>query len=1763
MATIRIKRRTSGSASAPAQLKNAELAFNEVSKTLYYGLGGDSTGENANATPTAIVGDGAVWTGTATFGNVNTTGTLGVGDEAYAYTNSFPAAAAGQQSGLLLSTVAYVDEAISRGTGSGMSLHSVSADCATTVPIVSGSYYDQLQGFPSVKIAIPAPQSAAAVLAIAELRGLPSFQGVQLAAGDRVLILGHPDGEKKGIWKIPAGATSTTYWERESEEELPTWYFFGKRVFVTHGTYANYTYAVAEDPTKPTNDIPNLGFIALNFTVYKTAAPTGVPSNPLFKRVVRAKGDYFQIIDGKVVVDGVTLNQQDRFIWTPKNSNPGGHNALTAYIGDGSGDESGAYDDPRAGIYRVNYDRNTGGDVYNVVARVGDLNSNAEFQNANNTAVLVREGAVNKNKIFTITTSGSFTIGTDVATFDNPQNFSGTAGSFTGTPIIDGYQTQAEAKDGSGNITQLGSIILVKNETDPVTNGLYYIPTPTGGYTAANVPWIRHPSADATDELIYGSYIRVKYGNVNRNSGFVQTTNLEPLVIGTDPLVFAAPQTALDFRAGIGLGRNDRTLYVKTASSDRIVVSEAGVDLAEMPTGGVFNDVTVATDPAQVGTAYILVHADKYGRVTADSKDTLSATELRNAVSGTSGDDTTGTGDLVFAASPALSGIPTAPTADPNTNSTQIATTAYVDSALLTGGGSQLLAANNTWTGTNTFDEAVNFSTNATVTAGSNAQGQGALTKDLNLITTATAAPSGVTLPAPTAGRKITIVNRGANVVNVYPATGHSIDALANNASIPLRVNQQLTFVGTSTTKWYSEATGVTQGSYGNATTVATFTVSESGQLTAAGTTSIQTASTSQAGLVQLEDSTTSTSTTKAATPNSVKSAKDAADAAQSTANTANTTANAALPKSGGTMTGAIVFDAGQTWPTFNQNTTGTAAGLSQTLVVGSGGTGQTSFTSKGIVYGNGSNSLQVTAAGSQYQVLQAGSGGTPTFGALNLGQSAAITGTLPVANGGTGLSSLGDGIATFLATPSSANLYAALTDETGSLLGSPVVVFSVNPTITNSLRVDTGTITYSKLNGTGLTTYNYSTDAVRGYLNYQIAGAFVPAGGWTISAGANNGLNFADTYGATATPIRWVPASGAAGESAIWTSLSPATLPATYAAHPAGESGFGKLTYALKLPANSGELATTSYVASAIAAATGTSTSLKQAVAVATTANITLSGLQTIDGYTTVAGDRVLVKNQNTGSANGIYVAVSSSWARATDADTAAEVSGASVFVQNGTTNGSKTFTCTTANITLGTTALTFTETATISFSAGNGLTQTGSTIDIASTGNGSLAVTADSINLTSGIATEGTYRSVTVDTYGRVTAGTNPTTFSGYAISDNSANLAAALTDETGWATGAKAVFSTSPSFETSVTTSTNSTFSVFNTNAAQIDAFGSAITLNLGGTDVAGQTTNIATGAMTSGAKTVNIATGATGGVTNVTIGANTAGSTVTIRKDLVVDGDFTVKGDTFIIEAATLRVEDKNIELGKVATPTNTTANNGGITLLGGADGDKTFNWVLASPASDSAWTSSENIALATGKKIVINGSTSGAVTLGVPAAAGSTAITFPATTGTVITTGDTGTVSTTMLAAGAVTAAKLATDAVETAKIKDANVTAAKLATDAVETAKIKDANVTAAKLATDAVETAKIKDANVTAAKLATDAVETAKIKDANVTAAKLATDAVETAKIKDGNVTTDKIASGAVTNAKVADGTLTASKFAAGELCSAVDSCLIDGGSF
>jgi hypothetical protein len=171
----------------------------------------------------------------------------------------------------------------------------------------------------------------------------------------------------------------------------------------------------------------------------------------------------------------------------------------------------------------------------------------------------------------------------------------------------------------------------------------------------------------------------------------------------------------------------------------------------------------------------------------------------------------------------------------------------------------------------------------------------------------------------------------------------------------------------------------------------------------------------------------------------------------------------------------------------------------------------------------------------------------------------------------------------------------------------------------------------------------------------------------------------------------------------------------------------------------------------------------VKQSVRVATTANITLSGTQTIDGISVIAGDRVLVKDQTTGSQNGIYVVAAGSWTRATDADTNTEVTaGMFTFVTEGTVNADSGWVLTTNDaITLGTTVLTFAQfSGAGQITAGAGLTKNGNTIDVATASIARIVVNADSIDLatvtqsdSAGSAGATFVQSVTRDSYGRVT--------------------------------------------------------------------------------------------------------------------------------------------------------------------------------------------------------------------------------------------------------------------------------------------------------------------------------------------------------------------------------------------------------------------------
>lgn len=118
-----------------------------------------------------------------------------------------------------------------------------------------------------------------------------------------------------------------------------------------------------------------------------------------------------------------------------------------------------------------------------------------------------------------------------------------------------------------------------------------------------------------------------------------------------------------------------------------------------------------------------------------------------------------------------------------------------------------------------------------------------------------------------------------------------------------------------------------------------------------------------------------------------------------------------------------------------------------------------------------------------------------------------------------------------------------------------------------------------------------------------------------------------------------------------------------------------------------------------------------KASVKAATTANITLSGAQTIDGVSIVAGDRVLVKNQSAPAQNGIYVAAAGAWSRALDMNAWAEVPNAFCFVEQGSTQADTSWVCTAdAGGTMDSTSITWVQFGSASsYTNGDGLSLTG----------------------------------------------------------------------------------------------------------------------------------------------------------------------------------------------------------------------------------------------------------------------------------------------------------------------------------------------------------------------------------------------------------------------------------------------------------------------
>jgi len=219
----------------------------------------------------------------------------------------------------------------------------------------------------------------------------------------------------------------------------------------------------------------------------------------------------------------------------------------------------------------------------------------------------------------------------------------------------------------------------------------------------------------------------------------------------------------------------------------------------------------------------------------------------------------------------------------------------------------------------------------------------------------------------------------------------------------------------------------------------------------------------------------------------------------------------------------------------------------------------------------------------------------------------------------------------------------------------------------------------------------------------YSISGSPVTSSGTltlTLSTQSANTVFAGPTTGAAAQPtFRALVSADIPSLSAIYLPLAGGTM--------SGDINMGSHSItSLATPVNPNDAVTKAYVDNFINA-----TSWKQAVLVATTANITLSGEQTIDGFLT-SSSRVLVKNQSAPADNGIYVSAAGAWSRSTDMNTWAEVPAAAVFVQEGTVNADIGFVCTSQpGGTLGTTAITW-----VQFSSAGAYSADGVTLQLIS---------------------------------------------------------------------------------------------------------------------------------------------------------------------------------------------------------------------------------------------------------------------------------------------------------------------------------------------------------------------------------------------------------------------------------------------------------------
>lgn len=339
--------------------------------------------------------------------------------------------------------------------------------------------------------------------------------------------------------------------------------------------------------------------------------------------------------------------------------------------------------------------------------------------------------------------------------------------------------------------------------------------------------------------------------------------------------------------------------------------------------------------------------------------------------------------------------------------------------------------------------------------------------------------------------------------------------------------------------------------------------------------------------------------------------------------------------------------------------------------------------------------------------------------------------------------------------TTAAAGTFTSLSASSATVGGSAVVTLAATQTLTNK-TISGGTVTGAVVTGLSAPSGN-SDAATKSYVDTADALKLNLSGG-TMSGAIAMGGSLITGLGAPTNTGDATRKSYVDSADALKLDLAGGTMSGNLSMNSNKVTNVGT-------PTADNDAANKAYVDSL-----AQGLDIKASVRAATTANVTLSGTQTIDGVALGAGDRVLVKNQSTASQNGIYVVSAGSWTRSSDMDVWTEFPGSFFFVEDGTDNDNSGWVCTVApGGTVGSTSVTFEQfSGAGQITAGAGLTKTGNTLDVGTASTARIVVNADNIDLATTGVSAGTYRSVTVDAYGRVTAGTAPTTISGYGITD-----------------------------------------------------------------------------------------------------------------------------------------------------------------------------------------------------------------------------------------------------------------------------------------------------------------------------------------------------------------------------------------------------------